>query len=502
MLFWVWLILLGLITYVVIRRSVAHLTRTPVWLLWLVMMIPALTWVGWVLLNGQQRPIPTVLVIIPLVVSPILYWVLVQQGRLTPPDATPKPEDLTLPEAVAESPPEVAPQATPLRPITKAEESQLHGCFPWSVYYLQDIEYRPQAVVCRGQLRTHPEVAYERVRHNIQQLFGDRFLVVFQDGSNGKPFFALVPNPQAGNHPATDALNRTWTALGLLLITLFTTTLAGVALAGVAAETAQRDPSLLLHGLPYAIALLTILGTHEMGHYLTARYYRLRATLPYFIPVLPFSFFPLGTLGAFIQIRSPMPNRKVLFDVGIMGPIAGWVVSLPFLLWGISHSQVVPLSTELTRTGGFSFQELDPKISLLLMLITKGVWGSELGLNSAIALHPVAIAGCIGLVVTALNLMPVGQLDGGHIVHAMYGQRVGAAIGQIARLLILLLSLLQPYLLIWAIILFFMPTVDEPALNDVSELDSWRDGFGLLALGLLVLIVLPTPTIVSRWLLG
>ncbi len=501
MLFWVWLILLGLITYLVIRRSVAHLTRTPVWLLWLVMMIPALTWVGWALLYGPRQPIPTVLVITPLVVSPILYWMLVQQGRLPPPTPVAKPEDLTL-EPTGSELPETPATATSLRPITKDEEAQLHSCFPWSVYYLQDIEYRPQAVVCRGQLRTDPDVAYERVRDNIQQFFGDRFLVVFQDGGNQKPFFALVPNPQAGSRRTDAALSRPWTALGLLLITVFTTTLAGVGLAGVDPDTAQRDPSLLLHGLPYAIALLTILGTHEMGHYLTARYHRLRATLPYFIPVLPFSFFPLGTFGAFIQIRSPIPNRKVLFDVGILGPMAGWVVSLPFLFWGMSHSQVVPISSELAGMGGFSFQELDPKISLLLTLITKGILGSELHRNSAIALHPVAIAGCLGLVVTALNLMPVGQLDGGHIVHAMYGQRVGAAIGQIARLLILLLSLLQPYLLIWAIILFFMPAADEPALNDVSELDNWRDFFGLLALGLLVLIVLPTPTVVSRWLLG
>lgn len=503
MLFWVWLILLALITYVVIRRSVAHLTRTPVWLLWLVMMFPALTWVGWALLFGPQQPIPSLLVVTPLVISPILYWVLVQQGRLPPPSPPAKAEDLA--PALVETEPgtELAtPSSTGLRPITKAEESQLHSCFPWSVYYLQNIEYRPQAVVCRGQLRTNPEVAYERVRDNIQQFFGDRFLVVFQEGGNQKPFFALVPNPQVGSRRSEVSLSRPWTALGLLFITLFTTTLAGVGLAGVDPDMAQRDPSLLRQGLPYAIALLMILGTHEMGHYLTARYHGLRATLPYFIPVLPFSFFPVGTFGAFIQIRSPIPNRKVLFDVGILGPIAGWVVSLPFLFWGMSHSQVVPISSELAGSGGFSFQELDPKISLLLTLITKSILGNELHLNSAIALHPVAIAGCLGLVVTALNLMPVGQLDGGHIVHAMYGQRVGAAIGQIARFLILLLSLLQPYLLIWAIILFLMPATDEPALNDVSELDNWRDLFGLLALGLLVLIVLPTPTIVSRWLLG
>ena len=118
----------------------------------------------------------------------------------------------------------------------------------------------------------------------------------------------------------------------------------------------------------------------------------------------------------------------------------------------------------------------------------------------ALMLHPVAVAGCLGLVITALNLMPVGQLDGGHIVHAMFGQRRGAAIGQIARLLLLGLVFVQQEFMLWAILLFFMPVVDEPALNDVSELDNGRDLLGLLALALLVVIILPAPHAITQFL--
>ncbi len=209
--------------------------------------------------------------------------------------------------------------------------------------------------------------------------------------------------------------------------------------------------------------------------------------------------FAIGTFGAFIQLRSPIPNRKTLFDVGISGPLSGLVATLPLLFWGLANSTVVPLPEKVEV---LNFNAFNPNFSILLALLSKLTLGSELAVSEAIKLHPVAVAGCLGLVVTALNLMPVGQLDGGHIVHAMLGQRASAVVSQVARFLILLLSLIQPWLLFWAIILFFMPAVDEPALNDVSELDNHRDFYGLLALGLLLLIVLPAPQFVMELLFG
>jgi len=487
--FW-FLLLLGLFTYLIVQRSVAGITRTPVWILWLVLMTPALIWSAWTAKYGPNQPLPTALVIGPFLICPFIYWLLIQWGRR---DLNSKAAQTQNQVSESQPPTKATPEASPLRPIDQTEETQLRNCFPWTVYYIHDIEYRPQAIICKGQLRTTPTVAYQQIRENIEAQFGDRFLVVFQDGGNGKPFFALVPNPQVRpeRQGSTQRLTRPGLALGLLAATLFTTTLVGVGIANADIAALQADPAVLLSGLPYSLALMTILGIHELGHYLTARFYKIRATLPYFIPI---PFF-LGTFGAFIQMRSPVPNRKALFDVSIAGPLAGFVATLPLLMWGLAHSTVVPLPEQ---PGMLDPDALNPNYSLLLALLSKLALGTQLSADKAIDLHPVALAGFLGLIVTALNLMPVGQLDGGHIVHAMFGQRTAIAIGQIARFLLLGLSLVQPGFLVWAIILFFMPIADEPALNDVSELDNKRDLWGLLALGLLVIIILPAPKFITQ----
>ncbi len=486
------LFLLGLITYFIVQR-VAVVTRSPVWLLWLVAMAPAIVSSGWVLAKGKPMPSQTILILSGVCL--LLYWFLIQRNRLSPPPVNSaavggQEQPATLPKEAVSVP------ASP-RPIDKAEETSLQNCFPWSIYYLQNVEYRPQAVICRGQLRSKPEVAYQTIQENVAEAFGDRFYLVFQEGVNQKPFFVLVPNPrsqtgvEAASLPAAkqkETINRPFLALGLFLATFFTTTLAWLDLEK---KAAQLSPAILVTGLPYAVTLMAILGVHELGHYLAARRYKIKATLPYFIPVIPIPLFPFGTFGAFIQIRSPIPNRRALFDVGIAGPLSGFVVALPLLLWGLAHSDVVRLPEKLEA---FNFQALDPSFSILLALLSKLTFGSALTTGSGINLHPVAVASCLGVIVTAFNLMPVGQLDGGHIVHAMFGQRAGAAIGQIARFLLLALSFVQPHLLVWAILLFLMPATDEPALNDVTELDNRRDLWGILALGLLLIIILPMPS--------
>ncbi|MBD2440070.1 site-2 protease family protein [Nostoc sp. FACHB-110] len=487
MTFW-FLLLLGLATYLMVQRSAANITRTPIWLLWLVLMTPALLLTGWTLRYGIKQPPPSALIIWSSIVCILLYWLLFQWGRTTPTDKQTEPQAPTSPVIHPTAEP------VPVRPIEPTEESQLRNCFPWSVYYIQNIEYRPQAIICRGQLRTTPNQAYQRIKANIEVEFGDRFLVIFQEGINGKPFFVLVPNTQAAkdnNRNQTEQLTRPGLALLLLAATLVTTTLVGARIAGVDITKLESDPTLLLQGLPYAIGLITILGIHELGHYLTARFYKIRSTLPYFIP-MPFF---LGTFGAFIQMRSPVPNRKALFDVSIAGPIAGFIATLPLLMWGLAHSNIVPLTE---KNGILNPDALNPKYSILLALLSKIALGSQLNAQSAIDLHPLAVAGFLGLIVTALNLMPVGQLDGGHIVHAMFGQRTAIMIGQVARLLLLLLSLVQSEFFVWAIILLFLPLIDEPALNDVSELDNKRDILGLIAMGLLIIIVLPLPQAIAN----
>ncbi len=482
-----WLIILGLMTYWLLQRGVAQITRTPVWLLWLVMMTPAFIWGTWIWIY-DQKPIPAELVIIPFIVCPCLYWFLVQWGRLPPPSpesdiATPKNSILPL-----EKP------SLP-RPLDQQEEDILRSCFPWTVFPLHNIEYRLQSVICRGQLRSNPDRAYQTIRDNIKAKFSDRFLIAFQQDLQDKPFFALVPNPyqeKADNLLQSEPLTRPILALCLFLITLFTTTVAGVEMADIPLDAWQDNPSLLLTGLPYSIALMGILGIHVSAHYLMARWYKIKATLPYFIPI-PFW---LGTVGAFIQMRSPFPHRQALFDISIVRVLSGFIISLPLLILGLSQSTVVPFDPKIS--GFLNFESLNPSFSFLLTVLSKLILGAGLTSEHAINLHPVAIAGYLGLMITAFNLIPIGQLDGGHIVHAMLGQKTSLIIGQVARFLILILGLIHSEFLIFALLLFFFPLQDEPALNDVSELNNIRDIIGLSTLGLLLLIILPMPSVIAQ----
>ncbi|CAD5946113.1 putative zinc metalloprotease EGY2, chloroplastic [Planktothrix agardhii] len=481
-----WLIILGLMTYWLLQRGVAQITRTPVWLLWLVMMTPAFIWGTWIWIY-DQKPIPAELVIIPFIVCPCLYWFLVQWGRLPPPSpesdiATPKNSILPL-----EKP------SLP-RPLDQQEEDILRSCFPWTVFPLHNIEYRLQSVICRGQLRSNPDRAYQTIRDNIKAKFSDRFLIAFQQDLQDKPFFALVPNPyqEKADSIQSQPLGQPILALCLFLITLFTTTVAGVEMANIPLDDWQDNPSLLLAGLPYSIALMVILGIHESAHYLTARWYKINATLPYFIPI-PFW---LGTVGAFIQMRSPFPHRQALFDISIVRVLSGFIISLPLLILGLSQSTVVPFDPKIS--GFLNFESLNPSFSFLLTVLSKFILGAGLTSEHAINLHPVAIAGYLGLMITAFNLIPIGQLDGGHIVHAMLGQKTSLIIGQVARFLILILGLIHSEFLIFALLLFFFPLQDEPALNDVSELNNIRDIIGLSTLGLLLLIILPMPSVIAQ----
>ncbi len=488
---WFILILLSLITYFVVRHNIRNITKTPVWLCWLVMMLPAFIWTAWTYFLGDEKPIPLMVLLVPLLVCPLLYGWLIQIGK---PQPDKPPESPEKPQIVEEK----KSKSPTIRPINNQEEKALRDCFPWNVYYLQQIDYRPQAILCRGKLKTIPEQAYKKIEENIAQKFGDRFFVIFQESLQGKPFFALVPNPHAKAKnqakPEPKVVSNPSFAIFLMIITAITTTLAGVEISGISPEQLQTEPNLILQGVTYSIALMAILGIHELGHYFAALYYKIPSSLPYFVPFPPAIF--AGTLGAYTQKRSPVPHRKALFDIAISGVVTGLVITIPILLWGLAHSEIVPV-----ETGNiFDFEALDPRFSFLFAVLAKLALGSKLSAGMAINLHPVAVAGYLGLLITAVHLMPVGQLDGGHIVHAVFGQRTAIAIGQIARILAILFALVNPSFWIWTIILWFMPLLDQPALNDVTELDNLRDFLGLTALILLLIILLPLPITVANWL--
>ena len=381
--------------------------------------------------------------------------------------------------------------------IDSQEETTLRNCFPWNIYYLQNIDNRPQAILCRGKLKTIPEEAYQEIKQNVERAFGDRFFLIFQESFKGKPFFALVPNPEAKAEEQGMAQPdlRIGFAIAMFLITLLTTTVAGVSINGTPSEELLTSPESLVRGFTYSLPLLLIIAVQKFSHYFAATYYQIRTTLPYFIP-FPFLLdsFSLGTLGAIVQRRSPVPHRKALFDTAAIGSLTGLLIIVPALIWGLLLSQVVPLE----ESSAFDIQAQDPRLSLFLSLLAKLALGSALTAEMAIALHPLAIAGCVGLFITAINLMPIGQLDGGQIIHAVFGQKTAIAVGQITRILALLFALVHPYFWIWTIILWLIPLVDRPALNDVTELDNKRDFIGLLTLALLIVIILPVPEAIAN----
>jgi membrane-associated protease RseP (regulator of RpoE activity) len=270
-----------------------------------------------------------------------------------------------------------------------------------------------------------------------------------------------------------------WVNVALFVATICSTVYAGALQQGV---NLFVDPGAFTSGLPYSMTLLTILGIHELGHYLMAKYHGVDVTPPYFIPV-PMG---LGTFGAFIQIKSLIKTRRAVFDIGIAGPLAGLVVALPLLYIGLQQS--VPI---LVPSVGASVPN---GASLLFALVARAAQGGELG-QVALALSPVAFAAWIGIFVTALNLVPVGQLDGGHIAYALFGRKHALTISVITVLgMAILGSLAWPGLLMWALLLMLLAGFSHmPALDDLTPPDFKRYALGALAFAIFLLIVLPAP---------
>jgi membrane-associated protease RseP (regulator of RpoE activity) len=288
--------------------------------------------------------------------------------------------------------------------------------------------------------------------------------------------------------------DRRWLHLLLFLATLVTSTALGVRLAQnfradlppfdlaqdwlVFAEIV-RSPVVLLDGLAYSLTLLGILLAHEMGHWLACRHYRIRASLPYFLPAPTF----IGTLGAFIRFRSPVNSRRELFDVGIAGPIAGFVALIPALGIGVALSRIVP---------GFSEQgEVRFGYPFLVHVVAGWVFP---GLDLAdLSLHPVARAAWVGLLATALNLMPIGQLDGGHLVYSAIGERHRHVATIFILALVPLGFVYWPWWL-WAPV-FFLFGRRHFAVFDTQPLGAGRRVLLAIALGLFAACFIPAPVL-------
>ena len=278
-----------------------------------------------------------------------------------------------------------------------------------------------------------------------------------------------------------DASRVTRWHVGLLLATIVTTLASGALMAG---HDIFSSPATIIYGWPFSLSLLAILGVHEFGHYFYGIRHNVDVSLPYFIPVPP-PLTLIGTFGAFIRMRGPMPSRLALLEIGAAGPIAGFIVAVPTLIMGLSMSQVV------TIDGSFGFVLGDS----LLMKASVALMFPGLGPQEDILLHPVAFAGWIGLLVTMLNLLPLAQLDGGHIAYALLGEKQKWFGRAIFAAMIPMGLFLSPNWLFWgALILILMRTLTHPPVPDVDRpLTRYEKGIGVVCLVIFILCFIPVP---------
>lgn len=268
-------------------------------------------------------------------------------------------------------------------------------------------------------------------------------------------------------------------ALALFIATLGTTLLAGALMDG--ANPFVR-PAELARGIPFSLTLMAILLTHEMGHYITSRHYGVKASLPYFIPAPPILFM-IGTFGAFINMRSPIVRRGPLLEIGAMGPIAGFVVAVVAVVAGLLQSSVQPAdSLDGMKLGSPLLLE-----GLGALLVDTPGEGYDL------VLHPVAFAGWIGLFVTALNLLPIGQLDGGHITYALFGRR-HKAISIAAVLGLAVLGVVGwPGWLVWGILGAALGLRHPPVIDQDLPLTRRQRAIAWTSVAIFVVTFTPVP---------
>lgn len=357
----------------------------------------------------------------------------------------------------------------------------------------------------RGKLRSTDSIAaYDQIS---QALLPYKITPLFRV-ENGQHVIRLV-NGRIQPKPSNP-----WINLLMFLLTFTSVSFVG----GLSTATSvPEDPvlaaiTILTAGLPFAMALMAILMAHEFGHYLVGRYHGAHVTLPYFIP-LPIP--PFGTMGAFINMKEPPKNRRYLLDIGLAGPLAGVIVAIPVLLLGLSLSKLDPLPLNMPQ-GMMLTLEGNSLIYLFLKYLTFGqllptpasygdspVWlywlrffftGRPFPMGGMdVLLHPVALAGWGGLLVTSLNLIPAGQFDGGHIVYVLLGRKGMKRILPFVLAGVIMLGLFWNGWWLWAALIYFMGRAHAEPLDQITELDDRRRWLAALGIVLFILVFTPVP---------
>ena len=303
----------------------------------------------------------------------------------------------------------------------------------------------------------------------------------------------------------------------LFLVTFVTTVIAGTE--WVTGTMGPYDLESLMIGLPYSLSALFILATHEFGHYFAAKYHKVKATLPYFIPIPPIpQFFNFGTMGAVIKTKSEIKTNKAMFDIGVAGPIAGFIASLIVLIYGFTHLPSVDYILAIhpdyfLPEYGKEAISLQFGNNLLFMFLQNLLTSSNefIPPMTEVYHYPYLMTGWFGLLITAMNMIPVGQLDGGHIIYSMFGSKIQESVASISLIVLVILGV-SGFVdvsfemnmgfgwsgwLFWGLILFFIIKVKHPPVSYFEELDPTRKILGYFSLLILLVSFSPTPFLLS-----
>ncbi len=339
-------------------------------------------------------------------------------------------------------------------------------------------------VTFTGILKLESEAAYELLDTALAPL--DTFaLFRDKDGRQVVHLFSGRINPVP---------RKPWINLVLFIVTFISVLFVGTEIAlneiaGAGASPQEIEALVnnflgeLWRGLPYAVSIMAILGAHELGHYFAGRRHRLAVTLPYFIP-MPFN--GIGTFGAFIQLRQPMRNRKVLLDVGLAGPLMGLLFAIPIVIVGLATSEIKVIQSGLVEGNSLIYALI--KTILFGEFLPNGVYD--------VYVNQLAWAGWTGLLITGLNLIPIGQLDGGHVLYALLGERARqlyVPLMMAMGALVLLTVSTSPVWIVWLLLLLFFGRLYAVPLDNITRLDPMRRRWALLGLLLFVVTFVPLP---------
>jgi hypothetical protein len=364
-------------------------------------------------------------------------------------------------------------------PIPAEDLRLIQGIFGIDTFFATETIPYQNGVIIRGNLRGDATQVHDRLSARLKEQLEDRYRLFLVENPDGKPVMIVLPS---SDDPKVTTPWQLLVAIVLCIATLATCLETAGLLLGFDFFSA---PHRLKETLPLGISILGVLVAHELGHRWQAAWYHIRLSPPFFIPT-----WQIGSFGALTRFESLLPNRSVLFDIAVAGPLAGGLVSLLFLVTGLLLSR----PDSLFQLPSQFFQG-----SILVGALARVVLGEALQ-TTIVHVHPLVLIGWLGLVITALNLMPAGQLDGGRIVQAIYGRKTAGRL-TIATIVVLgIVAFVNPLGLYWAlVILVLQRNLERPSLNELSEPNDARAALALLALFLMIVTLLPlSPGLAGR----